>query len=89
MLILTYAHTCKPDDVMKMLYDDRMRNQFYLDVQAKGKYPWYMDRYFTENNINIKMEDGDLEVIKENTADFIGFHYSIYVYDIKCRCHKS
>lgn len=71
----TYAHTCKPDDVMKMLYDDRMRNQFYLDVQAKGKYPWYMDRYFTENNINIKMEDGDLEVIKENTADFIGFSY--------------
>ncbi|GAA0085922.1 hypothetical protein UT300007_23610 [Clostridium sp. CTA-7] len=79
----TYAHTCKPDAVMKMLYDDRIRNQFYLDVQAKGKYHWYMDRYFTENNINIKKEKGDLEASEWGwQIDAVGLRYTLNtVYD--------
>lgn len=71
----TYAHTCDPKDVLEMQNDDRYRDLFYLDVQAKGVYPYYMNKYFEEKNINIKMEKEDLEVIKEYNADFIGFSY--------------
>lgn len=38
-------------------------------------YPYYIKGYFEEKNISIMMEEGDLEVIKEHTADFVGFSY--------------
>ena len=34
-----------------------------------------MKQYFKQNNIEIKMEDGDAEILKEGTVDFIGFSY--------------
>lgn len=51
------------------------RHYFFSDVQAKGYYPQYMKQYFKNNNIEIKMEDGDEEILKEGTVDFIGFSY--------------
>lgn len=33
-----------------------------------------MNRYFKENNIEIKFEEGDAEILK-NTVDFISFSY--------------
>ena len=71
----TYPATCKPEDVMQMILDDQYSNWFYLDVMARGKYPAYMDRFFNEQNINIHMEEGDAEIIKENTIDFVSFSY--------------
>ena len=50
-------------------------NYLFIDVQAKGEYPGYGKRFFRENNINIKMEHGDLEILKNNTVDYIGFSY--------------
>ncbi len=71
----TYPATCKPDDVMQMILDDQYSNWFYLDVMARGKYPAYMERYFEKANIHIHMEDGDAEILKENTIDFVAFSY--------------
>ena len=39
-----------------------------------GYYPGYMKRYFRENNIEIKFEPGDAEILK-NTVDFVSFSY--------------
>ena len=33
------------------------------------------ERFWEENGINIKMEDGDLELLKEGTVDFFTFSY--------------
>lgn len=44
-------------------------------MQIKGKYPYYMKRYFKENNINIKIEEGDRDVLKKGTVDFCTFSY--------------
>lgn len=71
----TYAYTCKPEDALQMQSDDQMKNLFYLDVLNKGEYPYYSKTYFARNKINLNMEDGDLEVIRENTADFVGMSY--------------
>lgn len=71
----TYPHTCKPEDSLAMQKEDQMKNLFYLDILNKGNYPYYAKNYFAKKNINIKMIEGDLELIAQNTADFIGMSY--------------
>lgn len=70
----TYAYSCNPADVMKALEKDR-ENYFFIDVQSRGEYPSYTQRFFKENGIEIQMADGDLEILKNNTVDYIGFSY--------------
>lgn len=68
-----YPLTSNPKDVLKALQDDR-ENLYFADIQARGYYPKYFNRYFKENNIEIKMEENDAEILK-NTVDFISFSY--------------
>lgn len=44
-----------------------------------GEYLIYMNRYFGENNIEIKMEKGDLEILKEGCVDFYIFSYYMFI----------
>lgn len=71
----SYPYTCKPEDNLAAQQDDYMRNLFYYDNLNGRPYPTYSHSYFREHNINLKIEDGDLEVMKENPADFIGLSY--------------
>ncbi len=71
----TYAYTCRPDDAFLQVQDDQMRNLFFLDVLHRGEYPYYATAYFKNNNIKLEQSEKDLEIIKENTADFVGFSY--------------
>lgn len=68
-----YPLTPNPDDVITMLERDR-ENLLFTDVHARGKYPAYAKRLFREQNIEIKMEPGDEEILS-NTVDFISFSY--------------
>ena len=68
-----YPLSPRPSDVLKAMEQDRA-NLFFADIHARGEYPRYMNRYFKENNIEIKMEPGDAEILK-NTVDFISFSY--------------
>ncbi|WP_088816088.1 MULTISPECIES: glycoside hydrolase family 1 protein [Listeria] len=70
----TYPATNNPDDVLKAQYENQM-NLFFTDVHARGTYPTFMNRFFKENNILIKKEVGDDEILKEHTVDFISFSY--------------
>jgi len=70
----TYPYTCDPDDVFKVMEKDR-ESYFFIDVQSRGKYPGYARRFFEEHQLMIKMEDGDEEILRENTVDYIGFSY--------------
>jgi 6-phospho-beta-glucosidase len=71
----SYPATCKPEDVMQSITDEQYSNWFYLDVMARGKYPKYMERFFEHSGVTIKMEPGDIELIKNNTVDFVSFSY--------------
>lgn len=70
-----YPYTCNPDDIVETQKQMQIMNWFCSDVQVRGAYPSYMDRFFEEKNIHIKMEDGDLEMLKEGTVDFYTFSY--------------
>jgi 6-phospho-beta-glucosidase len=73
--ITSYAYSCNPDDVL--LNQEKMRqvNWYCSDVMVRGEYPHYAKKIWADNNINIKMEDGDLETLKEGTVDFYTFSY--------------
>ena len=68
-----YPLTPCPDDVIKTM-ESVHKNDFFGDVHVRGYYPGYMKRYFCENNIEIKFEPGDEEILK-NTVDFVSFSY--------------
>lgn len=70
----TYAYSCSPDDVFKSIEKDR-ESYFFIDVQSRGQYPSYALKELERKGIEIKMEDGDEKILKENTVDFISFSY--------------
>ena len=72
--IESYAKTTKPEDQLQALKANQL-NMFYPDVQARGKYPTYMTRFFADNNINIKMCKDDEQTLTEGTVDFIAISY--------------
>ena len=69
-----YPNTPHPDDVWAALNADRM-NYFFIDVQSRGVYPRYALKEFERKGIKIVMEPGDLELLAENTVDFVSFSY--------------
>ena len=69
-----YSYTCKPEDVWAAKKADR-ENYFFIDVQSRGVYPTYAIKEMERQGIEIVMEDGDEELLKEYTVDFISFSY--------------
>lgn len=70
-----YPYTCNPDDMLKYQNKENININFCSDVQVKGYYPYYINRFFKENNICIKMEPDDKETLKKGTVDFYTFSY--------------
>ncbi|MCK7427357.1 glycoside hydrolase family 1 protein [Enterobacter chengduensis] len=70
---LMYPLTCKPEDVLETLQENRTW-QFFGDVQCRGAYPGYMRRFFRDNGIQLEVTDADRDALK-STVDFISFSY--------------
>jgi len=70
---LVYPLSCKPDDVLEALQENR-KWQFFGDVQCRGAYPGYMLRFFRESNIQLDITNDDRQILK-STVDFISFSY--------------
>ncbi|MGG7078501.1 glycoside hydrolase family 1 protein [Clostridium sardiniense] len=71
----TYPYTCNPEDVLLAQQRDNLNNFLCSDVQVRGAYPGFAKRYFRENNIEIKMEKNDEQILKEGCVDFYTFSY--------------
>ena len=71
---LLVPYSCHPDDVQLTMDEQRM-SLFFSDVQARGYYPAYTARMFKEKKVVLQMEEGDDEIIKNHTVDFISFSY--------------
>lgn len=70
----SYPLTCKPEDVWAA-HEANRDNYFFVDVQSRGYYPSYAIKQFEREGINIKMEPGDEELLRNHTVDFISFSY--------------
>lgn len=71
---LSYPYSCNPEDVLTQLKQSR-ESLFFSDVVMRGKYPAYTKRLFEELNVNIEIADGDLDLMENNTADFLALSY--------------
>lgn len=69
-----YPATCRPNDVVLAMKKNRMQ-YYFTDVQLRGEYPIFALRYFNENNIDLKIEEGDLDLLKNNTMDYLAISY--------------
>ncbi|MDU5108823.1 MAG: glycoside hydrolase family 1 protein [Clostridium sp.] len=69
-----YPASCKPNDVVLAMKKNRMQ-YYFTDVQLRGEYPIFALRYFNENNIDLKIEEGDLDLLKNNTMDYLAISY--------------
>lgn len=76
---LYYPLTCDPKDVWQAHLRNR-DNYFFIDVQSRGYYPSYAIKRFARENIEIKKEIGDDELLRAHTVDFISFSY----YQTRC-----
>ncbi|MEH7354020.1 6-phospho-beta-glucosidase [Neobacillus drentensis] len=69
-----YPRTSNPEDVWKAKQVEN-ENYFFIDVQVRGEYPAYVLKALERKNITLPFEEGDKELLKEHTVDFIGFSY--------------
>ncbi|AZP95717.1 family 1 glycosylhydrolase [Latilactobacillus curvatus] len=70
----SYPKTPNPADVRQAQQDDEL-NLFFTDVQVRGEYPNYMNRYFNDHNITLEMAPDDLQLIKDYPVDYLSFSY--------------
>ena len=71
----SYAYSCDPEDVEANLQELDDGIDFYTDVMVRGAYPGYATAFWRKNKIKIKMEENDLNILKEGRVDYIGFSY--------------
>jgi 6-phospho-beta-glucosidase len=69
-----YPYSCDPDEIFEAFRQRRLK-YFFIDIQVFGEYPYQMKRYFKENNVSLKIEDGDLDILKNNTVDYVTCSY--------------
>ena len=74
-----YPYSCNPADVWESIKKDR-ENYFFIDVQARGEYPAYAKKFLKQQGIGLEIAEGDTEILKENTVDFISLSY----YNSRC-----
>lgn len=70
----SYPYSCDPDDVMNDMYF-KNKTMYYCDVMCLGAYPKHKLNYYAAHGITIPWQEGDKEVLKNGTADFLAFSY--------------
>lgn len=79
----TYPATCHPEDVFRT-YELRRRSLLFSDVMLRGEYPGYANRLMDSYGAVIEMKEGDMELIRQYTNDYLAFSYyrtTIYSHD--------
>ncbi|AIQ45781.1 aryl-phospho-beta-D-glucosidase [Paenibacillus sp. FSL R7-0273] len=69
-----YPYSCNPEDIM--LAEEELRKRYFFpDVQVRGTYPRYALKEFEREGYKLQIEDGDYEILKQGTVDYLGFSY--------------
>lgn len=70
----SYPNSCDPDDIQG---NERFQKEmlFYPDVQCRGYYPNYKLKELQRQGIKLPIQDGDKEILKAGTVDFVSFSY--------------
>ncbi|WP_061451981.1 glycoside hydrolase family 1 protein, partial [Streptococcus oralis] len=69
-----YPYDCNPETVLETM-NLRRRTLFFSDVMIRGYYPNYVYRLWQENDVHIEIQEGDLDLLKAYTSEFLAFSY--------------
>lgn len=69
-----YPYSSHPEDIMEAQIKNRLRF-FFPDVQVRGYYPGYALKEFETKGFDIGWQNGDDEILKHGTVDYIAFSY--------------
>lgn len=69
-----YPYSCSPDDML-LAQDMMHRRYFFSDVQVRGHYPAYIRKLWEREQNAPVMEEGDEDILREGTVDYIGISY--------------
>ncbi|WP_207940356.1 6-phospho-beta-glucosidase [Enterococcus sp. DIV2402] len=71
-----YAFDSNPENQFASQLKQRAFDYFTSDVQVRGYYPTYIKQLLKTYNATMPvMEEGDEELLRDNTVDYIGFSY--------------
>ncbi|XJZ26729.1 glycoside hydrolase family 1 protein [Bacillota bacterium Lsc_1132] len=70
-----YAATSQPEDILSAENAEEFNSHWWMDVYAWGTYPKAAWNYLENKGLAPKLEEGDLELLKEGKPDFMGVNY--------------
>ena len=70
-----YPETCNPMNQIAQVKELDRTLFFFGDVHCRGHYPAYILKLWEKEGIEVKMEDGDLEILNNGKVDYISFSY--------------
>ncbi|HAS6017503.1 TPA: family 1 glycosylhydrolase, partial [Vibrio cholerae O1] len=69
-----YPATSRPEDVL--LAQELMREKYlFSDVQVRGYYPSYLRKEWQRKGIEIEMQAGDEQILRQGCADYLAISY--------------
>lgn len=72
--IARYPYSCCPEDILGA-QAMRRKTFLYTDVMIRGTYPGYVKQIWELAHAEPMIEAGDLELMAENTVDYLGISY--------------
>lgn len=78
-----YSGDCNPNNILNALKEEQVFNYICGDVHVRGEYPAFTKRFFKENDIKLDIREGDLDIIKEHTVDYIALSYYMSRTEVK------
>lgn len=70
-----YPKSCIPEDVAAAQFIQHMFTDVYLDLFVRGTYPSYFISFLQGKHYSLPIEKGDMDIIAENTVDYLAFSY--------------
>ena len=69
-----YAYSCDPKDQLLAQFENE--KQFYfIDTMMNGEYPYFAKRMWRQYDISLDITEEDLQLLRENTCDYLSFSY--------------
>lgn len=71
----SYAYSCNPLDIVAAENAEEINSHWWMDVYAKGEYPKWAWEHLSNKGVAPTIEEGDIELLKAGTPDFMGVNY--------------
>ncbi|AVP49370.1 glycoside hydrolase family 1 protein [Williamsoniiplasma luminosum] len=71
----TYPIDCNPVNIIEWQKSEQVSRYFFFDMVAKGEYPTYIIKLFEKLNVRLDTNPEEMNILKNNTVDFLSFSY--------------